>query len=787
MRALDIKVWRELWAMRGQALAIAAVIVSGVTTMVMFLSTYDSLLHTRETYYRDNRFAEVFASLKRAPNHLITRIEAIPGVERVETRVAAAVNIDIPGFNEPVIGKLISLPDDGDALLNRLYLRRGRFIEPYRDDEVMVSEAFANAHRMQPGDRLYAIIKGKRKALTIVGIVLSPEYVYQIAPGAFFPDFKRYGVLWMGRTALASAYELEGAFNDVSLTLSPGASLGTVLDYLDDLLVPYGGYGAYAREDQFSHRFLSEEMRQLRTSATVFPLIFIGVAAFLLNVVLNRLINTQRDQIAILKAFGYSNAAVGLHYVKLVLLIVLLGVAVGVALGVYWGKGLGLIYMEFYRFPYLHYLLRPMVVITAAGVTMLAAVSGTLFAVRQAATLSPAEAMRPESPVLYRATLIERIGLQRYLTQPTKMIMRHIERRPLKSLFSVIGIALAGGIMMVGNFQEDAIRYMVEVQFSLSKRDDLSVRFIDPTARGVLHELQAMPGVRHVEPYRTVPVRMRFEHRTYRTALEGVEPGGELMRVLDTTLQPIALPPEGVVLTDYLATLLGVVPGDMLTIEVLEESQPVLQVPVAALSKQYLGVWGYMRIDALNRLMREGDIISGAYLAVEPGERQQVYAELKEIPRVAGTVARKSAIQSFYDTMAETVLFFSFIANLLGATIAVGVVYNTARIALSERGRELASLRVLGFTHGEIAYILLGELALLTLVAIPLGFLVGEGLCAFLASQFKTDLYRVPLVLESDTYASAATVVLLSALASGAVIWRKLGKLDLVAVLKTRE
>ena len=787
MRALDIKVWRELWAMRGQAIAIAAVIVSGVTTMVMFLSTYDSLQYTRESYYRENRFAEVFASLKRAPNHLIARIQEIPGVERVETRVAAAVNLDIHGFNEPVIGKLISLPDDGNALLNRLYLRRGRFIEPYRDDEVMVSEAFANAHRLQPGDKLSAIIKGRRKALTIVGIVLSPEYVYQIAPGAFFPDYKRYGVMWMGRTALASAYDMDGAFNDVSLTLSPGASMGTVLDQLDDLLAPYGGYGAYAREDQFSHRFLSEEMRQLRTSATLFPLIFIGVAAFLLNVVLNRLINTQRDQIAILKAFGYSNAAVGVHYVKLVLLIVLLGVSVGVALGVYWGKELSLIYMEFYRFPYLHYLLKPMVVFTAAGVTTLAAVSGTLFAVRQAVSLSPAEAMRPESPVMYRVTLLERLGLQRFFSQPTKMIVRHIERRPLKSLLSIIGIALAGGIMMVGNFQGDAIRYMVDVQFSISKRDDLSVRFIDPTSRRALHELQAMPGVRHVEAYRTVPVRMRFEHRTYRTALEGVEPDGELMRVLDTRLHPIELPPEGVVLTDHLAKVLGVMPGDLLTIEVLEESQPVRQVPVAGLTKQYLGVWGYMRIDALNRLTREGDVISGAYLAVDPRAREEIYQELKEIPRVAGTVVRKSAIQSFYDTMAETVLFFSFIANILGATIAVGVVYNTARIALSERGRELASLRVLGFTHGEIAYILLGELALLTLAAIPLGFLVGEGLCAFLASQFKTDLYRVPLVLESDTYANAAAVVLLSALVSGAVIWRKLGRLDLVAVLKTRE
>jgi putative ABC transport system permease protein len=787
MRALDRKMLRELWAMRGQALAIAAVIVGGVTTMVMFLSTYDSLLSTRETYYRQNRFAEVFASLKRAPNHLISRIEAIPGVERAETRVVATVNLDIHGFNEPVIGRLISLSDEGGALLNRLYLRRGRFIEPYSDSEVMLSEAFAKAHHLQPGDSLHAIIKGKRKALTIVGIVLSPEYIYQIAPGSFFPDYKRYGVMWMGRTALASAYEMEGAFNDVSLTLGPEGRSAEVIDRLDDLLAPYGGFGAYPRADQFSHRFLSVEMRQLRTMASVFPMIFIGVAAFLLNVVLNRLINIQRDQIAILKAFGYSNAAVGLHYVKLVVLITLFGVAAGVALGVYWGRELSLIYMEFYRFPYLHYVLRPAVVLVSGGITLAAAVSGTLLAVHRAASMSPAEAMRPESPEAYRVTLLERLGLQRFLSQPSKMIVRHLERRPLKSLLSILGIAMAGGIMMVGNFQGDAIDYMVKVQFSVSKRDDLSVRFIDPTNRSALFDLQAMPGVTHVEPYRTVPVRMRFEHRTYRTALEGVEPNGDLFRVLNSRLKPIDLPPQGIVLTDYLAKLLGVAPGDMLTVEVLDESRPVRQVPVVALNKQYLGVWGYMRIDALNRLMREGEVISGAYLAVDPLKRKQVYAELKDIPRVAGTVVRKSAIQSFNDTMAETVLFFSFIATILGATIAIGVVYNTARIALSERGRELASLRVLGFTHGEIAYILLGELALLTLLAIPLGFLIGQGLCAFIASLFKTDLYRIPLVLEPHTYASSAVVVLVSACASAAVIWRKLGSLDLVAVLKTRE
>ena len=787
MRVLDKKVWRELRRMRGQALAIIAVIVGGVTTMVMFLSTYDSLLHTRESFYQDNHFAEVFASLKRAPESLQARIEAIEGVSQVETRVVAPVNLDIAGFDEPVVGRLLSLPDRGAARLNQLHLRQGRFIEPYHADEVMVSETFAKAHHLRPGDRLSAIIKGKRKELTIVGIVLSPEYVYQIAPGAFFPDFKRYGVMWMGKSALASAYDMEGAFNDVTLTLRFGTSVGAVLDELDMLLKPYGGFGAYAREDQFSHRFLSVEVQQLQTMASVFPLIFIGVAAFLLHVVLNRLISTQREQIAILKAFGYSNAAVGLHYLKLVLLIVLLGVFIGVVLGAYWGKALSLIYMEFYRFPYLHYLLRPQVVLIAAGVSLLAAISGTLAAVRQAARLVPAEAMRLESPVIYRASLIERLGLQRLFSQPSRMIIRHLQRRPFKSLLALIGIALAVGIMMVGNFQEDAIRYMVEVQFSISKRDDLSVRLVEPTGRRALHELQAMPGVRHAEPFRTLPVRLRFEHRSYRTALEGVPPDGELMRVLDARLRPIDLPAEGVVLTDHLAELLGVVPGDWLTIEVLEEAQPIRQVPVAGVSKQYLGAWAYMRLDALNRLMNEDELISGAYLALDPQAREQVYAQLKEVPRVAGIVVRRSAIQSFYDTMAETILFFSFIANLLGTVIAVGVVYNTARIALSERGHELASLRVLGFTHGEIAYILLGELAVLTLLAIPLGFLLGEGLCAFLASQFKTDLYRVPLVLEPSTYANAAMILLLAATASGVLIWHRLGRLDLVAALKAKE
>ena len=322
MKALDKKLWRELWAMRMQAVAIALVIVSGVSIFIMSLSTLDSLYETRENYYRNNHFAHVFSSLKRAPLSLLEVIEAMPAVDKVETRVVAYVNLDVAGFADPVSGHLLSLPDNSRGLLNQIYLRKGRLPEPGRDNEVLLSEEFAEAHGLQAGDTLNATINGRRKTLTVVGQALSPEYIYQIAPGAMFPDYQRYGVLWMARKPLASAYDMDGAFNDVTLTLGKGGHEQDSIDRLDELLKPYGGIGAYARKDQLSNRFLSEELKQQKTIATVFPVIFFGVAAFLLNVVISRLISLEREQIAGLKAFGYSNFAVGLHYTKLVLMIV---------------------------------------------------------------------------------------------------------------------------------------------------------------------------------------------------------------------------------------------------------------------------------------------------------------------------------------------------------------------------------------------------------------------------------------------------------------------------------
>jgi putative ABC transport system permease protein len=773
--------------MKGQVFAITLVVMSGVATFIMFVSTMDSLNLTRNRFYRDHSFADVFVHLKRAPESLAEKLRDLPGVHQVETRVSAYVKLSIDGFGEPVNARILSLPESGEPLLNRLYLRRGRMVDPARDNEVVINENFAQAHGFKPGDSFAAVINGKWKRLTITGIALSPEFVLLMKPEALSPDFKHYGVLWMGRKALARAYNMEGAFNSAVMTLHRDAVLSDVLREVDRIVARYGGYGAYGRRDQISHRLLNEEFKQLQTSSKIFPTIFICVAAFLLNVVMSRTINTQREQIAALKAFGYGNFAIGLHFAKLVVLMLLAGLALGIAGGIWFGRLLGDIYMAVYRFPELIYTLRPGVVVTVVLITIASALAGTLHTLRRAAGQPPAEAMRPEAPAQYRVSLVEKLGLGRRFTQPSRIIVRNIERKPVRTILSVIGIAAGCATMISSGFFKDAVDHMVKVQLVLSQKEDMTVSFVEPTSYRVLYELKATEGVSHVEPFRNVPVRLIHGHRSYKTAINGIDPEGRLHLLLDRRLKPVALPPAGILLTDHLGRLLGVKPGDLLTVELLEGTRAVRQVPVAALTKQYLGVMGYMDVRSLNRLLGEGDSVSGAHLVTDALHRPRLFQRFVEMPRVAGTVVRANEIRNFYDVQAKGMLFFTFIATLMACFISFGVVYNNARITFSERSRELSSLRVLGYTRGEISYILLGELGLITLAAIPLGFLMGYWLCGYIAQALASDLFRVPLVIAPRSFALAAAVVLASASVSGLIVRRKLDHLDLVEVLKTRE
>jgi putative ABC transport system permease protein len=788
IKAIDRKLMRDLWRLRGQILAIALVVACGIASFVSMLSAYESLKLSQATYYDQYRFAQVFVQLKRSPESVQSQLAAIPGVAQIQTRVVADVNLDIPGRDEPATGRLISLPERQAPMLNDLYIRQGRYIQPNKRDEVLVHENFAKAHNLKLGDSIGAVINGRWQKIHIVGIALSPEYVYAIqGTGDIFPDNKRFGIFWMGREALGSAFNMDGAFNNVTISLRPDAIEPDVIFHLDRQLKQYGAFGAYGRKDQLSNRFLSEEITQLRGTASFVPPIFLGIAAFLLHILLSRLISTQREQIAVLKAFGYSNMAIGWHYLKLLLVIVSFGTLLGTFLGLWYGKAIVQNYTRFFSFPILRYEASFWIVGGAIVISSSAAVLGALFAIRTAISLPPAEAMRPEPPAKFRATLVERLGFQRFLSPVERILLRNLERKPIQSIMTTFGIALAIGMLVVGRYTTDAMQYMLDFQFRQVQREDVMIVFNEPRPSRVQYEVAHLPGVLRTELFRSVPVTLRFEHRKYRIAITGLEPHSELRRLLDRHLQHVDLPLSGVVLTTKLAEILGVHPGDAIAAEVLEGSRPMRSIPIAGLVDELIGVSAYMDIHALNQLMRESNTVSGAYLAVDPLQLDRLNTLLKRTPAVAGVSLRATAIARFEETISGSMGIFTTVLVIFACIIAFGVVYNAARIALSERDRELATLRVIGFTQTEIAVILLGEQALLTILAVPIGFVMGFGISALLSLTYNSELYRIPLIVTPASYSFALIIVTIAAMISGIIVHRQLTQLDLIAVLKTRE
>lgn len=787
MRALNRKLLRDLATLKGQAAAIALVIASGVMTLMIAVTTLDALSLTQQRFYEDFHFADVFADLTRAPEGVSERLRAIPGVNRVETRVKAPVRLEVPGFDEPARGLLLSIPDQGKPLLNQLYLREGRLPEPGRADEVAVSDGFAGAHGLRAGDRIVAIIRGRLTNLRISGTVLSPEHVYQAAPTDLLPDYRRYGILWMNRRALGSAYGMEGAFNNAVLGLEAGVPEEEVIAQTDRVLARYGGTGAHGRDDQHSHRFLHEELRQLRAQAIILPTIFMLVSAFLLNVVLSRIIRNQREQVAVLKAFGYRDLAIAAHYGMLTALIVAIGSALGIGLGLWAGTGLARIYTEYYRFPELSFRLQGWVILLSVGVAAAAAMLGTLRAVRAAARLPPAEGMRPESPARFHKGWLERSLLRHSLDPPARIMLRNVARHPLKSSLSVIAIAMSLGLLVMGAYQLNAVDHMIDTQYRQVLRMDLHLTFSDPTPARVQSELRHLPGVLGVETYRAVPVRLLAGHREYRTSVLGMEARPYLRQLLDGRQRPQRLPPEGLLLTDYLAKDLGLRVGDRVRLEVQEGHRETVTVPLVGVVDEPLGVGAYMRRTAVNRLMGEGPAVSGAWLMIDAGQEAALFDRLWELPGIASVGMISDAERSIREYMADTILMFALVFVLLASSIAFAVVYNNARIAFAERSRELATLQVLGYSRGEVSWILIGEILLLTLLALPVGWLIGTAFAWALNQTFSMDMFRMPLVLTPGAYGFATAVVLAASVAAGVLVVRRLYRLDKISVLKAVE
>ena len=784
--SLNRKLLRDLWSLKTQVASIALVIGCGIGGYIGTFSTHESLSWSRDHYYDTARVPQVFATAKRAPASLAEKLRAIPGVTEAETRIVRDAQLSIEGVGPPMIARLIGMDFAHPPGMNRLALKSGRWPAPGAAGEVLVNQRFLEARRLALGQTLTVLMNGKLEHFVVVGTALSPEYIYATRGGAM-PDDEWFAVLWTDEKSLAAAFNMEGAFNSVLLRLQRGASPHAAIEALDRLLEPYGGTGAVGREDQVSHKILTQEIDQQRIFGMVLPTIFLLVAAFILNVVLHRQVNAQRGEIAALKALGYDDRAIAWHYLKFASAIVVLGALIGLGLG--WRLGLAMtgLYTDFFHFPEFNYLLPAGIVVFSVAAALVAAFSGALAAIRGVVRLRAAEALRPPAPAEFRRLLVERLGYVGVLTPTQRMIMRNLERRPVRAATTIIGIAASVAILISGIFWSDAIEYFMDFEFNKVQRADVNIGFAEPVARTVREELSRLPGVEQVETTRLIPVRLRAGHHSYRTAITGVSDDARLQRILDADLREAKPRPGEALLTARLAERLEVGPGDVIIAEMLEGKRVKAELRVAATVHELAGMNVYMRIGDLNRLAREGEVVSGAGLRVDRGEEATLLETLKQMPAAAVVIVNRTLLDTFRRTNARNVLFFTTILSAFAATIAIGVVYNNARIQLAERSWELASLRVLGFTRGEVSILLLGELALEIGLAIPLGFLLGYWLSALIIALLSQEVFEFPLVILPPTYLLAGTIVAAAGVLSALIVRNRIDNLDLVGVLKTRE
>ena len=787
MRMLDRKLFRDLWRMRINAVAIVLVLACGLSIFVMAVGMRASMENTRRDYYAQSRMADLVVGLVRAPERILTDLAASPDVTTVEGRISGLALLDLPGVIEPASARLVSLPRAGRPRVNDLVLAHGRWPDPALIDEALVNEAFANALGLDVGDTLSATIHGRRQNLRIVGVANSPEFVFVSAPGELFPQPDRYGVIWMGHEALAQAYDLEGAFNEAVFRLAAGANPDRAKQAIDSLLQRYGSTGAYGRDRMPSDRFLTEELRQLATMAAFLPTFFLVIAAFLVNIALARIIATERSNIGLLKAFGYSSAAVAWHYAKSALLLGAIGALIGSAAGVGLGRWMASVYRDYYHFPRLDFDPPVSTFLVALVAAIAAAGLGSLAAVLRAARIAPAAALAPPRPASFSSSNGALGALAHRLDAKSRIILRRIIRFPRRSATTVIGVSLAIGLLVVARTFPAVMDRLLDVHFSQANRQDVSLSFLEARSAGVLNVVERLPGVLYAEPARMDSVILRRGGLSVEEVLIGTLPFARLNRAIDQGGAPVAPPVSGIALSRALAGKLQATTGDLIEVEQTRGRRVRALVRVASIVDPMVGSAAYMDLDQQARLFREPGQISGAGIRLDMAAYGAFNREIKETPLLAGASFLNLAEQSMRRSFEEGVGYMNFIYAAFAAIMAGGVAFSAARITLAEQERDLATLRVLGFTRAEVSYVLIGELALLALLAVPLGCVVGTLMAQWLMELFKTDMYAFPYVFNPGGYAFAILFTLGCVTVAALVVRSGIDRLDMVGVLKSRD
>lgn len=790
MSVLTKKILRTIRRNVGQTLAVSAVIMCGTATLIAFTTAHRNLLLSKETYYAANQFADFEIMLERAPDTVLFKLEELDGVREVRGRIVDEAKLDLGAGHEARTGRIVSMPRLRGPVLNNVHVSEGRYFDPSATNEVIVSSAFAEANDLLLGETIHATIDGRRHALRVVGFGQSPEYIYIIRSiQDMIPSPERFGILWVPEDFAEGALDMQTASNNIVGTVDDPAELDRILDQAETVLQPYGLFAKIKAEDQVSNRFISDEISGLEATTRVIPPVFLGIASLVIAILMNRMVRNERSQIGLLKAYGYSNFAVAFHYIQYAAILGVIGSIAGGLLGQWAADQMMGMYGQFYEFPELHNRFYLNVFLRGSAIAVFFAVAGSWLAARRASGILPAESMRPEAPKSARRSWLERSPrIWNSLSFTSKMIARNVSRHPFRAGLNAFAVMISCGLLIIGFFMLDGMDYLMRFQFEISQRQDARVNFIIERGEGALREVARYEHVRAAEPQLQYPFEMRNGWYQKDVVIIGLPQGGRLQRLIDSDENEVAIPESGLVLSERLAFDLGAEVGDFITIKPLYGKVEVEKsVPVRKIVQQYFGASAYMSLDALSDVLDEEMAINAVLVRMDGGTERTLNEQVRDVPGVATVEIRKDAHENLKETLGQQMAVSSVTTILFAGIIAFSVIYNVTSVSLAERERELASLRILGFSQQEVGRILYRENFMAGAVGLALGVPFGMIACRGLIEAFNTELYRLPYYIELSTIYVAIGLTVLFIVFANLAVRRKLIRLDLVEVLKSRE
>jgi putative ABC transport system permease protein len=756
------------------------------------LSAYHNLNQAKERYYRQCRMADFWIELKKVPESELDAVAKLPGVTEIRSRIQFLATVDLENVEQPINGLVLSLPARRQPLINGIVLRQGGYFTDRRENEVIVNDSFARQHGLYPGRPIHLLLNNRRQELFIVGTAISSEFTYLLGPGALIPDPEHFGVFYVKRQFAEEVFDFEGAANQVMGRLAPDAhqAVDQVLRRAETLLDAYGVFTTTPLRLQASNQFLTSEIGGLRAFATVIPTIFLAVAALVLNVLMTRLARQQRTVVGTLKALGYSDAQVFVHFLKFGISVGVVGGLVGSVLGYALSAGMTEVYQQYFEFPDLGSGFHGYTHAVGMSVSLACALLGSLYGARSMLRLQPAEAMRPEPPRRGGAIWLERFRtVWNQLSSSWRMALRSVFRNRIRTLAAVFAATMGAGLLVTGFMMIEAQHFLLDFQYHRVTRSDIDLAFHDQRGDDAWDEVRRLPGVDHAEP--VLEVACTFVHGPYRRkgGVTGLLPDARLTVPRNPAGQPIGLPGTGLVVTRRLAEILHASPGDTITlIPSIGERRPV-EVRIAKVADSYIGLAAYADIRYLSRLMDEPLAMSGAQLITsgDPKAMSELYRELKQTPGVQSINARRDIVDNLTETLLQNQFVFIGTLVVFSGVIFFGSILNASLVNLAERQREVATFRALGYGPWQIGGIFLRESLITSLAGTLLGLPTGYLLTEVTALSYDSDLIRLPVISAPWVWIDTLALAMLFTLLAHALVQRSIYRMDYLDALKVKE